>query len=133
MRIVATEETYYLICPEGSDINRILETVYNNTGMRKGSFADREVRKIFRNLFDCAVDLKACYSKYYKEEYDSFGDFLYQKETMEHEEIDSMKLQDGDALWKLQYEINSYGVRDIIGYENENLPLLNLFLEGIRI
>lgn len=133
MRIVGVEDNYYLISPNGVEINRILENVCENTGMRKNSFADLQVRKIFSDLFRCAVDLKSCYRKYYIEEYDSFREFLYQKETMEYELIDSMNLQENDTLWRLRYEINSYSVRNIIGYDNENISMLNHFLEEIQI
>lgn len=133
MRLVGIESDYYLIAPEGVEMNRIIKVVYDNTGMRKNSFADLQVQKIFSDLLYCAVDLKYNYKRYYIEEYDSFREFLYQKETMEYELIDSIYLRENDTLWKLRYQINSYNVRDIIGYENENLSMLNCFLEGIRI
>lgn len=132
MKIIATEEGYYLVAPEGADMKRILKAVCEHTGMRKGSFADREVQKIFSDLFQCAVDLKYSYRKYYIEEYESFREFLYQKETMEYEQIDSMNIQEEDTLWELRDGVNRYGVKDMIGYENENIPMLNRFLEGIK-
>ena len=133
MRLVGIEDDYYLITPEGVGLNRIIKVVCDNTGMRKNSFADLQVKKIFSDLLYCAVDLKSNYRKYYVEEYDSFREFLYQKETMEYELIDSMHLQENDALWKLRYQMNSYSVKDIIGYDNENISMLNCFLEGIQI
>lgn len=133
MRVVGIEDDYYLIAPEGVEMNRIIEGVCDNTGMRKNSFADLQVQKIFSDLLYCAVDLKYDYKKYYIEEYDSFREFLYQKETMEYELIDSMNLEENDTLWKLRYKMNSYNVKEIIGYDNENISMLNCFLEGIQI
>lgn len=133
MRIVGTETDYYLIAPDGVVMNRILKSIYDNTGMRKNSFADLQVKKIFSDLFQCAVNLKYNYKKYYIQEYDSFQEFLYQKEMIEYELIEFMHLQENDALWKLRYDINSYSVKDIIGYKNENLLMFNGFLEGIQI
>lgn len=133
MKIIATEDNYYLIAPDGVDMKRILNMVCEHTGMRKGSFADLEVQEIFSDLFRCAVNLKYSYRKYYIEEYDSFREFLYQKETMEYEQIDSMNLQDDDTLWELRDGVNRYGIKDIIGYENENILMLNRFLEGIKV
>ena len=133
MRIMGIGEKYYLIAPEGLGVYGILEVLSNYTGMRKDSFADMQVKRIFSDLFRGAVDLKACYRKYYIKEYDTFREFLYQKETLEYGAIDSMELREGEALWELKYTINGYNVRDLIGYENENLPLFNDFLEGIPI
>ena len=132
MRITGIGEKYYLIAPEGLGVYGILEVLSNYTGMRKDSFADMQVKRIFSDLFRGAVDLKACYRNYIKE-YDTFREFLYQKETLEYGAIDSMELREGEALWELKYTINGYNVRDLIGYENENLPLFNDFLEGIPI
>ena len=133
MRITGIGEKYYLIAPEGLGVYGILEVLSNYTGMRKDSFADMQVKRIFSDLFRGAVDLKACYRKYYIKEYDTFREFLYKKATMEYGAIDSMELREGEALWELKYTINGYNVRDLIGYENENLPLFNDFLEGIPI
>ncbi len=133
MRITGIGEKYYLIAPEGLGVYGILEVLSNYTGMRKDSFADMQVKRIFSDLFRGAVDLKASYRKYYIKEYDTFREFLYQKETLEYGAIDSMELREGEALWELKYTINGYNVRDLIGYENENLPLFNDFLEGIPI
>lgn len=133
MRIQNIEDNYYLIAPEGTEMAQILKAVYSNTGMRKNSFAEREVKRFFSDLFSCAIDLKAIYKKYYMKEYDSFDEFLYQKENFEYEEIESLGLNASDALWKLRYKINSYGVKSLIGYSCENLPLLNHFLEEIPL
>ena len=114
-------------------MERILRAISYNTGMRKDSFADREVKRFFSDLFGSAVDLKTVYKKYYIKEYDFFHDFLYQKENIEYEKITSLELNEGDTLWKLRYEINDYGVQNLIGYSGENLPLLNHFLEGIQL
>ena len=77
MKIMGIEGKCYLIAPEGLEMDSILEAVRNHTGMRKGSFADRQVKRIFSDLFCNAFDLKSCYRKYYIEEYDSFREFLY--------------------------------------------------------
>lgn len=133
MRITGIDEKYYLIAREGLEMCGILEILSNHTGMRKDSFADIQVKRIFSDLFCGAVDLRACYRKYYIKEYDTFRDFLYQKEMLEYGVIDSLKLQEDEALWELKYTISGYSVRDLIGYENENLSLFNDFLKGLPI
>lgn len=133
MRITGIGDKYYLIAPEGLEMDILLGILSSRTGMRKDSFADMQVKRIFLDLFCGAVDLMDCYRKYYIKEYDSFREFLYQKETLEYDTIDSIGLQKGETLWELRYTISGYGVRDLIGYENENLPLFNHFLEEILI
>ena len=118
MRITGIGEKYYLIAPEGLGVYGILEVLSNYTGMRKDSFADMQVKRIFSDLFRGAVDLKACYRKYYIKEYDTFREFLYQKETLEYGAIDSMELREGEALWELKYTINGYNVRDLRSEEH---------------
>lgn len=133
MRIVGADEDYYLIAPQGVELNKIMQAVNDHTGMRAGSFADLQVKRIFSDLFRGAMDLWSIYGNYYIEEYDSFREFLYQREGMEYESIDSIQLQKEDTLWKLRYGINNYGVKDLIGYENENISILNHFLKGVPI
>lgn len=128
-----SDDDYYLITPEMVKMEIILKAICNNTGMKKNSFADLEVNKIFSDLFSNAVDLKDIYNKYYAEEYDSFKKFLYNHETMENEFIDTINLSENETLWDLKYHINNYGIKDIIGFNNENLPILNCFLEGIQV
>lgn len=133
MRIVCAETKYYLIAPRGIEIEQILQSVYANTGMREGSFADMEVRRIFAGFFRCGMNLTSCYEKYYSKEYDSFQEFLYQKEILEYSSIDTLRLQTDEVIWKLQYELNDYTVRELVEYSDENIPILNRFLEEISL
>lgn len=135
MRIITISDVsnaYYLITPEGIMMNYLIETIFDNTGMRKGSFADQQIKKIFSSLFQGAVDLKHIYNKYYSKEYDSFREFLYQYKTFEYDFIDYVSLSDGDTIWELRQK-SLDGIEELIGYNNEKLPLFNQFLEEIRI
>lgn len=123
---------YYLLAPEGIMMNRLLESIFDHTGMRKNSFADQQVRKIFSDFFQGAVDLKYIYKKYYDKEYDSFREFLYQYKTLDYEFIDYASLSDSDTIWDLRQK-SIDGIEELIGYNNENLPLFNRFLEEINI
>lgn len=136
MRIITSfdsDDSYYLIAPEDVKMDKILNAIFNNTGMRKKSFAEQEVQWIFSCLFQNAEDLGHYYKTYYFEEYDSFPDFLYQYKLFEEDFIDHISLRENETLWELRYHIDSYQVRQILGHENENLPLFNRFLEGIRL
>lgn len=136
MRIIADArmtEKYYLIAPEGVPMIDILNAIYKNTGMRKDSFADLQVKQIFSNLFKNAVELKYYYKTYYIEEYHSFQDFLYQSKLMDKEVISSINLHESETLWELRQNLNDANLQNFMGYDNENILLLNSFLEGVRI
>lgn len=133
MRIVWIEANGYLIAPRGIEIGQILQSVYANTGMREGSFADMEVRRVFTGFFRCAMNLTSCYEKYYSKEYDSFQEFLYQKEILEYPSIDTLRLQADEVIWKLRYEFNGHTVSELVEYSNENIQILNRFIEGISL
>ena len=131
--IIGQEESYYLISSEGKTSSEILDSILSNAGMRKNSFAEDQIKLLFSNLLHGAVDLKKIYKGYYIDEYDSFREFLYQKETLEYSWIDSLQINEMQTLWEIRYWLNDYGIRDLIGYEQENLKMINEFLETIQV
>lgn len=129
MKIFIINEIYYLKSKNNKTIADIIYLVCSNCGMKKHSFAERYTRKIISDLLLNAVNLRDKYIKYYKLEYDSFEEFLYQKESLEHEQIKEFWLNDDETIWKLQYSINSYKANNILGYDGENLEIINKALE----
>jgi hypothetical protein len=99
--------------------------------MKKGSFAEKYVVKILTDLISGAVNLGEMYRKYYFEEYESFEKYLYKKELLETETIQKMKLGVDESLWMLRFTTNSYSVSSILGYEDENLSIINQTLEYV--
>lgn len=132
LQIVKIEKNYFLKIDSELIISTLLEKVRCNNGMRKGSFAEKYVVKIITDLLTGAINLGEKYSKYYIEEYDSFDDYLYKKELFEKETIKKLNLQSNETLWMLRFTTNNYSIKDLIGYEDENLQIINQTLEYIN-
>lgn len=119
---------YYLRIQRESKIEEILEHIIENTGMRKGSFADKYVVKIMTGILYGAVDQRVRYERYYSKEYISFKDYLYNKELIDRNTIETLALQENETLFMLCLTDNDYSITNIIGYEDENLSLINRLL-----
>ena len=105
--------------------------IREHNGMKKGSFAESYVIKILMDLISGAVNLGEKYKKYYFEEYESFEEYLYKKELLETEVIQSIKLGTDESLWILRFTSNNYLIDSILGYEDENLQIINKTLEYV--
>lgn len=132
LQIVKIEENYFLKIDSRCTISTLLERVQSHNGMKKGSFAEKYVVKIITDLLNGAINLGEKYSKYYFEEYDSFEDYLYKKELFEIEMIKEINLRADETLWMLRFTTNNYSIKNIIGYEDENLQIINQTLEYIN-
>lgn len=132
LKVVHIEDEYYLKSDSEIKMADILELVYKNNGMRKGSFAEKYVIKILSDLLFGAIDLKRKYQKYYANEYKSLSEYLYKKELLEKEMIDALNLNESETIWKLRFATNNYSIKEIIGYEDENLGIINQTLEYMQ-
>lgn len=132
LKIVNAEESYYLKSDCELKLTEILEHIHMNNGMRKESFAEKYVVKILSDMLMGAIDLKREYQKYYSKEYASLAEYLYKKQLFEKKTIDQLNLSECETLWKLQFNRNNYSIKDIIGYEDKNLGVINQTLEYIQ-
>ena len=132
LQIVKIEENYFLKIDSRCTISTLLERLQSHNVMKKGSFAEKYVVKIITDLLNGAINLGEKYSKYYFEEYDSFEDYLYKKELFEIEMIKEINLRADETLWMLRFTTNNYSIKNIIGYEDENLQIINQTLEYIN-
>lgn len=132
LKVVHIEDGYYLKSDSEIKMVDILKLVYKNNGMRKGSFAEKYVIKILSDMLFGAIDLKRKYRKYYANEYKSLSEYLYKKELLEKETIDALNLNESEAIWKLRFATNNYSIKEIIGYEDENLGIINQTLEYMQ-
>lgn len=132
LKIVNVEGTYYLKSDCELKLTEILEHIHMNNGMRKESFAEKYVVKILSDMLMGAIDLNREYQKYYSKEYTSLAEYLYKKQLFEKETIDHLNLSECETLWKLQFNRNNYSIKDIIGYEDQNLGVINQTLEYIQ-
>lgn len=132
LQIVKIEENYFLKTDLKTTISALLEKVKCHNGMESESFAEKYVVKILTDLLTGAINLGEKYSKYYSEEYDSFDAYLYKKELLEMEMIKKINLQPNETLWMLRFTTNNYSIKNLIGYEDENLQIINQTLEYIN-
>ena len=99
MELYVNGEECYLKASREIDLFNLLKKIEANAGMRKNSFADKYVIEIFSDLFVGAVNLGEKYKKYYSAEYDTLQEYLYKKEMLDEDLIDSFALCDDDTVW----------------------------------
>lgn len=131
LEIIEIEDTYFLKANSEFSISDLIEMIRQHNGMKKESFAEGYVVKILTNLISGAVNLDEIYRRYYSEEYESFEEYLYKKELLEIETIQSIKLEPSESLWRLRFTSNNYSIKSILGYEDENLQIINKTLEYV--
>ena len=121
-RIIYIDDKYYLILTKAITPENIIDKFNKDSGMTPKSFADIYVKKIINSILSGAINLNEKYIKYYADEYDSFSEFLYKKELFDEDFIFKISLKDNEILWQLNF---SYSIESLIGYENENLSIIN--------
>lgn len=132
LQILKVGEFYFLKMNSDLTIPILLEKLKYNNGMKKGSLAEKCVISIITNLLTNAINFSEKYSKYYLEEYDDFESYLYKKELLEMETIETINLKSDERLLMLSSTINNCSINDIIGYEDEYLQIINKMLEYIN-
>ena len=130
-KILYADSSYFLKLKRGITPYDILEKIRNNSGMNKGSFADLYVNKIFYQILCNAENLFDDYTIYYNCEYSSFEEYLYKKQAIDMLIIKKFELKIDEHLWKLHIFRNGYNGKSILGYNNENLEILNNVIGGI--
>ena len=96
--------------------------------MRKDSFAEYYVKRILNNIISGGINLTEFYEKYYKNEYSSFKQFLYNKELIDYEDIEKLSCKDNEILWRLNPYSNSYNIQNLIEFNDEILIIINRLL-----
>lgn len=135
MKIISRGETCYCIASKEYSIEKLERELLQRAGVRKDSFAEQYTRKIFMDLFRYAKNLREEYLEFYREEYESFEEFLYQKELWEKWEIQELKLDETKTVLQLRYELNNYNAGSMVGYgeEKEGLNMLNQVLAEVQL
>lgn len=101
--------------------------------LRKDSFAEFYSKRIFQAFFQYARDLKKEYMAYYRQEYESFADYLYKKELLDWEHIEILDLSGHQTLLKLNINLTSYNADNLIEYEENGIDILNQALKEIGL
>lgn len=133
MKIVLLKGTYYCMSSIRIDDKEFYQNVVFQ-GIRHGSFVDRCMHKILRDIFRYAVNVRDEYELYYRDEYDSFSDFLFQKELLGRDIADTLGKNVSEQLYRLYLDLNDYNTDNLLlGYEDDynELNRINRILEQI--
>lgn len=131
IEIIKVEGIYFLKTDLRFSVSGLVEKIQNHNGMAKGSFAEDYVIRILTDLIAGAIDMREKYARFYSEEYASFEEYLYKKELLEKETIQNIKLEIDETLWMLRFTSNNYSIKSILGYDDENLQIINQTLEYV--
>ena len=88
----------------------------------------------FVQLLDIMKSYPELYEQYTKLTYEFNIEVIEgaKKELLEKETIKKLNIQSNETLWLLRFTSNNYSIKDIIGYEDENLQVINQTLEYIN-
>ncbi len=131
MKILSLNNRYYCKVRNGFSLKTLEAYLNRNLEMREGSFAAQYTKKIFRDLFKYARDLRQEYQDYYAQEYDSFEAFLYHKELWRHTCIDSLALCPEETVLELHPHQSNYNIDSLLDYDETGLAIINQMLEEV--
>lgn len=134
MRMLKLSGKNYCIAEDEFVYEELEKRISDTFHLRKDSFAEVYSKRIFQAFFQYARDLKKEYIDFYKQEYDSFSDYLYKKELLDWEYIGILNIGEGQTLLKLITDLTSYNTDNLIDYdEKTGMEILNQALEGIGL
>lgn len=131
MKILSVDGRYYCKVRNGFSLKILEAYLSRNLEMREESFAAQYTKKIFRDLFKYARDLRQEYQDYYAQEYDNFEIFLYRKELWRHTCIDSLALCPEETVLELQPHQSNYNTDSLLNYDENGLAIINQMLEEV--
>ena len=136
MELLSVNGEYVCKVHKGFNMQKLEEALRNQLSMRKDSFAEQYSLKIFRDLFRYARDLRQEYDEYYREEYDSFSEFLYKREFWEVPDIKKVALTESETVLKLRVSSSSYNLDTLLSYDeydNSFIEIVTQILEEIDL
>lgn len=134
MKIIKIGEKIYCIAPKDIDFEDYLEKFLKLSQVRKNSFAENYLKKIYRCVFTSYVDMKMIYIKYYIEEYESFEKYLYQKELLSNSAIKriSQYCKQNYSIYKLNLDSNSYNISGYFKYDENIIRNFNSLIARLE-
>lgn len=133
MRLLKLNESYFCIIKEEAVFDKLKKNFMDKSKIKTNSFAEKYLIKLFEDIFKSALDIKKIYLDFYKEEYEKFSDFLYQKELLNEDEIKIINLHEDQTLLKLRMSLNSYNISTLFDHEDDFIKYFNQMLEEIDI
>lgn len=131
MSILNLSGKYYCLVNDSFAYEELKGRISDALHLRKDSFADFYSKRIFQAFFQYARDLKKEYLEYYRQEYESFADYLYIKELMNWADIEILDLGEHKTLLKLDTNLASYNADNLVEYEGNSIDILNQVLKEI--
>ena len=130
MKIIKIGEDFYCIAPDNINFNTYLEKFLKLSKVRKNSFAENYLKKIYSCVFTGCIDMKKMYVKYYRDEYESFEKYLYNKELLNNNDIQKIRkyCNDDDRIYKLNIDSNSYNISGYFKYDENLIKNFNLLI-----
>jgi len=133
MRILKLSGEYFCIADDGFIYEELEKRISDALQLQKDSFAEFYTKKIFQAFFQYGRDLKKGYLAYYRQEYESFVDYLYKKELLDWAHIKILDLNERQTLLKLNINLTSYNADSLIEYEDNGIDILNQALKEIGL
>lgn len=134
MRMLKLSSKNYCIAENGFIYEEVEKRISDAFHLRKDSFAEAYTKRIFQAFFQYAIDIRKEYMDFYKQEYDSFSDYLYKKELLGWEDIALLNLSEHQTLLKLNIHLTSYNTDNLIDYDEKiGMEIINQALEGIGL
>lgn len=133
MKIIKISDEFYCIAKKDIDFNTLKEKFLKLSKVRKGSFAENYLKKIYNCVFTSYIDIKEIYRKYYIDEYESFEQYLYNKELLGKKEINQLKkyCKESYNIYKLNIDSNSYNISGYFKYDENLIKNFNLLIERL--
>lgn len=111
---------YFFIYPKNIDIQYYKQVFLKNAKVKKDSYAEKFIGRIYDIITTNVVDLKNEYYNYYYEEYSTFELFLYNKYLIDYEKLEDFK----------EYKDENYTIYFGDLKDNEGYPLATLIQEN---
>lgn len=133
MKIIKISDEFYCIAKEDIDFDTLKEKFLKLSKVRKSSFAENYLKKIYNCVFTSYIDIKEIYRKYYIDEYESFEQYLYNKELLGKKEINQLKkyCKESYNIYKLNIDSNSYNISGYFKYDENLIKNFNLLIERL--
>ncbi len=131
MKIYKIKNKYYCVASNTYDYSAFIAAILIKIHAIENSFVFNYSKKIFTELFRYADDLLMNYTLYYKDEYSNFYSYLYQKEMIDKDELSLIYVDESHTILKLNPDLNSYNLTNLLDFDDKYINLLNEVLEAI--
>ena len=131
MKIYKIKNKYYCVASNTYDYSAFIAAILIKIHAIENSFVFNYSKKIFTELFRYADDLLMNYTLYYKDEYFNFYSYLYQKEMIDKDELSLIYVDESHTILKLNPDLNSYNLTNLLDFDDKYIDLLNEVLEAI--